>query len=363
MLRPGVVITELIRLSVVLLLTGLGYLAGPAVTAVVDGFYDQPDVVEVRFVTSVLGALFGYVLGGGVGRAFVTGVDRAEERLRRVEASVLLAGAIGAAIAGVLGALVLWPILLLPVRTVGVAVAVVLFAIVLYTGGRLGAARGGELLRYVGARGRVEVTTPSRGHRTKLVDTSALIDGRLVDVTRAGFLDGTLVVPRFVLDELQGLADAEDRRRRDAGRRGLDTLRTLQDEAVAAVEVTDDDDPTVSEVDAKLAALARERGAALLTVDANLARVAEISGVRVLNLHELAEALRPPVIPGDRVSVTVTKEGREAGQGVGYLPDGTMVVIERAADRVGAKVDVEVTSLLQSRNGRMIFAQLVGDGP
>lgn len=355
------VVIELIRLSVVLLLTALGYVAGPSAAGLVEGFYDQPDVVEVRFVTSVLGALVGYVSGGGIGRSFVSGVDRAEERLRRVEASVLLAGTAGAVIAGLLGALVLWPLLLLPARTVGVTVAVVLFGIVLYTGARLGAARGGDLMRFVGARGRFEVTSPSRGRRTKLVDTSALIDGRLIEIARAGFLDGTLVVPRFVLHELQALADTEDRRRREAGRRGLDTLRTLQDEAVLAVEVTDDDDPAVSDVDAKLASLARDRGASLVTVDANLARVAEIGGVRVLNLHQLAEALRPPVIPGDRLVLAITKEGREEDQGVGYLPDGTMVVVERAADRVGQKVAAEVTSLLQNRNGRMVFAQRAED--
>lgn len=356
----GSLLVEFVRLGIVLVLTGAGFSVAPVITDLLGGALDEADLTEVRFVTSVLGALVGYVLGGVAGRAMFTGVDRVEERVRRVETPVLVSGVLGAVLASVAGALTLWPILfLVPARIVAVPVAVGLFVLLVYLGARLGAARGGDLLRFVGARGRVRVDTPSRGRRVKLVDTSALIDGRLIDVARAGFLDGVLVVPHFVLDELQSLADVGDRRRRNAARRGLDNLRALQEEEIMAVEVTDDDDPTFDEVDAKLASLARERDAALLTVDANLARVAEISGVRVLNLHSLAEALRPPVIPGERLVIKLAKEGREEGQGVGYLPDGTMVVVEDGIDRVGEQIAAEVSSLLQTRNGRMVFARLV----
>lgn len=338
----------------VLLLTAVGYSVGPTAASAFDA-----DPVTARLVTSVLGALVGYVIGGVTGRGFLTGVDRAEERLRRVEATVLIASILGATFAGVLGLLVLGPVLVLPARAVTVPLAVAAVAVLVYVGARLGAARGGDLLRFLGARGRIEVTSPSRGGGVKLVDTSALIDGRTIDVVRGGFLEGTLVVPRFVIDELQGLADSGDTRRRNAGRRGLDTLQMLQDEQMIALEITGDDAPSFQDVDAKLAALARERGAALLTVDSNLARAAEVGGVRVLNLHVLAEALRPPVIPGERISLSIVKEGTEEAQGVGYLPDGTMVVVERASDRVGEKIAAEVTSLLQTRNGRMVFASAV----
>lgn len=349
-------VVELVRLVVVVLFTAGGYAVAPTVTDLVTPELIAADPDGVRLVTSILGALVGYVLGGMSGRGVVGGVDTVEARLRRVEAAVLIAGALGATAAAMLAAVLFAPVLVLPGRVVTVPVAIALTALVVYVGARLGAARGGDLLRYVGARGRLEITSPSRGAGTKLVDSSALVDGRVVDVARGGFLEGTLVVPRFVLEELQQLADTEEPRRRNAGRRGLDTLRVLQDERLLGVEVTDDDAPGFAEVDAKLAALARQRHAALITVDANLARVAEVSGVRVLNLHALAEALRPPVIPGEHLHLTVSRPGREPGQGVGHLPDGTMVVIERAADHVGRQVTVEVTSLLQTRNGRMVFA-------
>ncbi|MBW3562386.1 MAG: PIN/TRAM domain-containing protein [Actinobacteria bacterium] len=348
-------VVELVRLLVVLLLTAVGYSLGPTAASLFEA-----DPVTARLVTSVLGALIGYVLGGVTGRGFVTGVDRAEERLRRIEAAVLIAAILGATFAGALGLLILGPVLVLPARSVTVPVAVAIVAVLVYMGARLGAARGGDLLRFVGARGRIQVTSPSRGEGVKLVDTSVLIDGRIIEVVRGGFLEGTLVVPRFVIDEMQGLADSEDGRRRNAGRRGLDTLQMLQDEQMIAVEVTDDDDRRFQEVDAKLASLARERNAALMTVDSNLARAAEVGGVRVLNLHALAEAVRPPVIPGERISLRIVKEGTEEAQGVGYLPDGTMIVVERAADHVGDKIVAEVTSLLQTRNGRMAFANAVG---
>lgn len=350
-------VVELVRLLVVLLLTAVGYALGPAAASAFEA-----DPVTARLVTSVLGSLIGYVLGGVTGRGLVTGVDRAEERLRRVEAAVLIAAILGATFAGVLGLLLLGPVLVLPARTITVPIAVAIVGVLVYVGARLGAARGGDLLRFVGARGRIHVTSPSRGEGVKLVDSSTLIDGRLLEVVRAGFVQGTLVVPRFVVDEMQGLADSQDARRRNAGRRGLDALRMLQDEQMVAVEVTDDDAPAFQDVDAKLAALARERNAALLTVDSNLARAAEVGGARVLNLHVLAEALRPPVIPGERITLRIVKPGTEQAQGVGYLPDGTMVVVERAAPLVGDTVVAEVTSLLQTRNGRMVFATTVGSG-
>ncbi|HEX2028369.1 MAG TPA: TRAM domain-containing protein [Nitriliruptorales bacterium] len=355
-LPAGSTVVELVRLVVVVLFTAAGYAVAPTVTDLVTPELVDADPDRVRLVTSVLGALVGYVLGGMSGRGVMGGVDTVEARLYRVEAAVLIAGALGATAAAMLAAVLFAPVLVLPGRVVTVPLAVVLTALVVYIGARLGAARGGDLLRYVGARGRLEITSPSRGAGTKLVDSSALVDGRVVDVARGGFLEGTLVVPRFVLDELQRLADTEEPRRRNAGRRGLDTLRTLQAERLLGVEVTDDDVPEFAEVDAKLAAMARQRRAALITVDANLARVAEVSGVRVLNLHALAEALRPPVVPGERLRLLVSRPGREPGQGVGHLPDGTMVVIERAAEQVGREVTVEVTSLLQTRNGRMVFA-------
>ena len=345
---------EVVRLGIVVAALAFGFALGAPFGDLIG--WENAD--RAKLVSSVLGALFGYLIGGGLGRGFMRGVDQAQSRLQRVDAAVLIAAAVGAVIAGLFGMALLWPVLLLPWwQTVTIPLAMVVLVTLIYTGGRLGAGRGGDLLRFVGARGRLEVSSPSRGGGVKLVDTSALMDGRLVDVARAGVLEGTLVVPQFVLEEMQALADVEDKRRRTAARRGMDSLRELQEEHLVAVEVTDEDVPGVVEVDAKLAKLCRDRHAALITVDSNLARVAEISGVRVLNLHGLADALRPPAIPGDRVRVQVVREGREQGQGIGYLPDGTMVVVERAEHLVGEWVSADVTSIVQSRQGRMLFAQ------
>ncbi len=345
-------VVEALRLAIVGLATAVGYAIGPTVAEL----FHAEDAERTRFVTSLLGTLFGYVAGGLFGRGIVRGVDAAEKRLAQVEASVLIAGVLGGALTATLSFALLWPVLLLPKRTITIPAAVLVVLAMAYAGGRLGAARGGDLARFVGVRGRVEVRTPSRGGGSKVVDTSALVDSRMLEVARAGFVDGTLVVPTFVVYELQGLADSEDPRRRAKGRRGLDVLQALQDDGLLAVEVTDDQVPLVQEVDAKLVELARKRGASLITVDANLARVAEVTGIRVLSLHRLAQSLRPVVQPGDRVEVTIVKEGREPLQGVGYLEDGTMVVVERAGAELGAVVPADVTSVTQNRNGRMLFA-------
>jgi uncharacterized protein YacL len=306
-------------------------------------------------VSSVLGALLGYVLGGALGRALVRQVDTAAARLERVSSAQLVAATLGGALGALAGITVLLPVLLLPYQAFTVPVALLVVLALAYAGARLGALRGADLGRFIGMRGRLEVSAPSRGSGVKLVDTSALVDGRLVEVARAGFLEGLLVVPRFVLDELQRLADSGDPQVRRRGRRGLDLLRVLQDESLVGVEITDEDPAGFREVDAKLAALARDRKAQLVTCDGGLARVAEIGGVRVLNLHTLAEAVRPPVLPGDQLEVRLVKAGRERAQAVGYLDDGTMVVVDDAADAIGRDLTVDVTSIVTGRQGRMLF--------
>jgi uncharacterized protein YacL len=196
-----------------------------------------------------------------------------------------------------------------------------------------------------------------RGEQSVVVDTSAVIDGRIVDIGRTGFIMGKLVVPRFVLDELQRIADSPDAMRRNRGRRGLEMLTALQKDAVSPVEVVEADYPEVTEVDAKLVAYAREHGAAILTNDFNLNRVAELQGIRVLNINELANAVKAVVHPGEEMSVRIIQEGKEAGQGVGYLDDGTMIVVEGGQRFLDREVPITVTRVLQTVAGRMIFAQ------
>lgn len=194
--------------------------------------------------------------------------------------------------------------------------------------------------------------------REALIDTSALIDGRLQDVAASGFLDLDLIVPGFVLRELQHVADAPEALRRARGRRGLDVLAAMSGSGAGAVRVVEDDVPEERAVDLKLVELARRRGAALITTDFALNKVAGIRDVAVLNVNELAHALRPVVLPGERLRVTITKDGKEPGQGVAYLEDGTMIVVEQGRGMTGRAVDVVITSAIQTTAGKMFFAKL-----
>jgi uncharacterized protein YacL len=192
---------------------------------------------------------------------------------------------------------------------------------------------------------------------TTYVDTSALIDGRMTDVVASGFLFGTLVVPRFVVAELQHIADSRDQARRVRGRRGLEVLNVLQKDHRIAVELSDEDPSGIEAVDAKLVELARRRGAGILTNDYNLNRVAQLDDVRVLNLNQLANALKPAFLPGDALQVKVIQQGKEPGQGLAYLDDGTMIVVEGGGEMLDREIEVTVVRVLQTVAGRMVFAQ------
>ena len=190
-----------------------------------------------------------------------------------------------------------------------------------------------------------------------LMDTSAIIDGRIADISKTGFVHGTMIIPRFILDELRHVADSSDALRRNRGRRGLEMLTKLRKEAEVPIQILDVDDHDDSEVDAKLVTLAKSLNARILTTDFNLNRVAEIQGVRVLNINELANALKPVVLPGEEMVVRIIQEGKESGQGVGFLDDGTMVVVEGAKKHINSHLEVSVTRVLQTAAGRIIFAQ------
>jgi uncharacterized protein YacL len=202
---------------------------------------------------------------------------------------------------------------------------------------------------------RPSASSDSSGPRI-LVDTSAIIDGRIADIAESGFLFGTLEVPRFVLDEVQRLADSSDTLRRTRGRRGLEILARMRKAGTTPVVVIDEDVPNTPEVDSKLVALAKRNGRAVLTNDLNLNRIADLQGVRVLNVNSLANAVKPALLPGEDLRVRVIQPGKDAGQGVGYLDDGTMVVVEGGAKSIDSELDVTVTRVLQTVAGRMVFA-------
>ncbi len=195
-------------------------------------------------------------------------------------------------------------------------------------------------------------------HHAKILDTSVIIDGRIADICEAGFVEGPLVLPQFVLKELQQIADSSDSLKRNRGRRGLDILQRIQQNQDLDIHILETDFPRVKEVDTKLVLLGKEICGMVMTNDFNLNKVAELQGVRVLNINELANAVKPVVLPGEEMNVFVIKEGKEHNQGVGYLDDGTMVVVDHAKHRIGEKIPVSVTSVLQTTAGRMIFTKI-----
>jgi uncharacterized protein YacL len=316
-----------------------------------------PDLIAVpnrpAFLMAIVVAslLFGYL---AVPYITVYPTRWAVDRLSRANAGEFALGVVAIVIGLLMGLLVGVPLSNLggPVGAVlPVAVAIILALVMLwatlYKRDVLIPALAGVL---PGARSR-------SGPQEVVIDTSAVIDGRIVDIGRTGFILGTLVVPRFVLDELQRIADSPDALRRNRGRRGLEMLAALQRDSVSPVEVSEASYPEVDEVDAKLVAYARDNEAAILTNDFNLNRVAELQGIRVLNINELANAVKAVVHPGEEMQVKIIQEGKEPGQGVGYLDDGTMIVVEGGSRFMDDEVGITVTRVLQTVAGRMIFAQ------
>jgi len=347
---------ELLRLLIVIFFAGLGYEI--AVSSGARGHVLGPFNGLVTGV--IIGSGLGYVLGGVLGRTTTSAVDRTEAALGGTSAEELVAGGIGLILGALLAAGVAWPAFLLPDAYLAFPLFLFVVAVLAAVGFRLGLSRRTEVLGMFGARtGMSEAMMPTAGVAglPRVLDTSIAVDGRVLDVVRAGFLAGTMLVPVPVLGELQAMADSADDTRRARGRRGLEVLETLRRESSVEVDVIEDEALGVPEVDAKLVRICIDRGAALLTLDTNLAKVAALAGVRVLNLHALALALRPPVVAGEDIPVHLLKAGKDAGQAVGYLDDGTMVVAEDARERIGSDVVVRVTSVLTTANGRMVFGR------
>lgn len=346
-------VVELLRLLVVVFCAGIGYEVARRL--------DESKTVLGPFngvmVGVIVGSGLGYALGGVLGRTAVVAVGRAEQGLRELSAEQLIAGAFGGVIGVLIGAGIAWPVFLLVEPFLAFPMFGFVVAVMGLLGYRMGANRREEMLRMFGSQAGMAPRPVAVSSLPRILDTSVAIDGRIVDVARAGFLHGTVYVPSPVLTELQGLADAADDLRRTKGRRGMQALEALKREPGITLEVLDDEVWAVPEVDAKLVRLCLDRQLPLLTLDTNLAKAAALAGVHVLNLHALALALRPLVSAGDDVVVNLLRPGKEPGQAVGYLDDGTMVVAERCRDRIGDEVAVRVTSVLTTANGRMVFCQ------
>lgn len=257
---------------------------------------------------------------------------------------------LGAFLGAVLAALLMQPLRLLPLGWGAGLAAALLYAVLMLTGAKAGSRYARALRMKNAIKQEIPAACP------KVLDTSVIIDGRIFDICKAGFLEGELVIPSFVLDELRHIADSADSLRRNRGRRGLDILQKIREELDCPVRV-DDWDEDGAEVDVKLLRLAKRLNGAVMTNDYNLNKVAGVAKVPVLNINELAGALRPVVLPGEEMAVRIVREGKEPGQGVAYLDDGTMVVVENGR-RVGETLDVEVTTVLQTSAGRMIFTRI-----
>lgn len=318
-------------------------------------------VEQYTFTFGLVGLLVGLLL-----TPFITTrpVRALRNVLTRITAQTLVASLMGLIAGLLIAALLSFPISLLPSPFGKILpfIGVILFG---YLGVSVFVMRQGDLFSILSSlRGSGNSSgkegTPNANwadSRTILLDTSVIIDGRIADITRTGFLPGSLLIPRFVLNELQYIADSPDALRRQRGRRGMEVLAALQKEPVIPVRISDIDVEGMREVDDKLVVLARQMRCPILTNDYNLNRVAELQGVTVLNVNELANAVKSVLLPGEILSVHVIQEGRESGQGVGYMDDGTMVVVENGREFMDKEILVVVTKVLQTAAGRMIFGR------
>jgi len=300
------------------------------------------------------GALLGYFLAPWI---IIAPAQAARDGLRSVPMADLIAGTLGLAAGLVIAALLAYPISRLPdpFGPILPFIAVILFG---YLGSAVLVLRKDDLLKLVQGPSAppTTVTAPTSEKSSLLLDTSVIIDGRIADIAETGFILAKLVVPRFVLNELQYIADSPDALRRNRGRRGLDILDRLQQNSDIHLEFIDNDPQDAQQVDDKLISLARELDAGVLTNDYNLNRVAKLQGLRILNINELANAVKSVFLPGEEMPIRIIQAGKEMGQGVGYLEDGTMVVVENGRQFLNQEVLVQVTKVLQTNAGRLVFA-------
>ena len=319
------------------------------------------DTMQVIVPCTVIGAIFGFALAPWL---VIAPARAARNALRQMPIADLVGATIGLAIGLLLAALLAFPVSRLP-APFGNIVPLILAVFFGYLGAAVFVARQSDLVHLLQRDKSLPAPLSMQGKAqseaviqrpTLLLDTSVIIDGRIADVAKSGFLLGTLAVPRFVLNELQYIADSSDSLRRNRGRRGLEVLDKLQNTPEVDIIFIDQDPSDATQVDDKLISLARQTGAIVVTNDYNLNRVARLQGVQILNINELANAVKSVFLPGEEIPLRIIQEGKESGQGVGYLEDGTMVVVENGRRFINQEVLVQVTKVLQTNAGRLIFA-------
>jgi len=329
--------TLIIRVLFIIFVAALGYLSGPI----------------LKTVISPLNSIIGGVVGAVSAIFVILSITWAKKN----DLKVVLSGTVGLLIGVIIANLISYTLIfkILEPNSITISIFILTNVIFAYLGCGVGIIKGPEI-NFNFFRRSFRESQPEK--RYKILDTSVIIDGRISDLCETGFIEGVFQIPQFVLRELQHIADSSDPIKRTRGRRGLDILQKLKKQMDLEVEITDQDFPKIREVDSKLIALAQKNGGKIITNDFNLNKVAELQGVLVLNINQLANALKPVVLPGEIMNVRIIKEGKEEGQGVAYLDDGTMVVVDNARKFIGKNIDVSVTSVLQTTAGRMIFTLL-----
>ncbi|MEK4026720.1 PIN/TRAM domain-containing protein [Sporosarcina sp. FSL W7-1283] len=356
---------RVVQVSFLLIGGTLGVLFLPYLFAMF-AFTSRP-AIENAYVEAVLGAIILYLFSLFLTEPIVDFIKWIEERLLKAPIMHLLFGTIGLIVGLSVAFLVSFGLNAIEIPVISSVLPVLLSILLGYLGFQVGFKKWEE---FINAFSNLRNTTIKKKEPTetvapqknvyKLLDTSVIIDGRIADIAATGFLQGILVVPQFVLTELQHIADSSDTLKRTKGRRGLDILKRLQNDDGPTVLITDEDFNDVAEVDLKLVKLAKKMEGLVVTNDFNLNKVSDLHGVAVLNINDLANAVKPVVIPGEEMHVVVIKDGKEHNQGVAYLDDGTMIVIEDGRTHIGQAIDVVVTSVLQTSAGRMIFAKTKG---
>ena len=322
-------------------------------------------ITFMSLAAMLFGGIFGAIIGSFISPYLIKSLfmftSTVEKSLSAMSTQDLIAGTLGLFLGLIIANLV--GLAFGSVPYIGPDVSVALSIILGYLGMHLVVSKKSELAGWLHlhAEGSFDKKKNKDHHTGKLLDTNVIIDGRVADIYRSGFLEGPIIVPVFVLEELQKIADSSDILKRNRGRRGLDILNHMRKNSKDDVIIVTNDFEDISEVDSKLVKLAREKNYKIVTNDYNLNKVAELQGVAVLNINDLAIAVKPAVIPGEQIFVQLVKSGKEEGQGVAYLEDGTMIVVENGSQCIGKEVPVIITSVLQTSAGKMIFAKLESD--
>jgi uncharacterized protein YacL len=359
----GNMINKIVRI----VLTIIGIFFGVGIAAVLDnlGLFKNFDL-NIIFIFAFFGIIFGFILFLASPKMKILGErigDNFESELLKFQTNDILIGSIGLIIGLIIAFLISQPLYNLRIPFLGTALSAIFYLFFGYLGVSIATRKGDEFAStLIGNKLNFNQKSDKQDKDSnvsapKILDTSVIIDGRIADICKTGFVEGTLIIPEFVLLELQHIADSSDGLKRNRGRRGLDILNKLQNEQIISVRIESKDFPDVNEVDTKLLKLAEYMDGVVLTNDYNLNKVAEFHGVQVLNINELANAVKPVVLPGEEMTIQVVRDGKEAGQGLAYLDDGTMIVVDGGKKHIGETLNVVVTSVLQTAAGRMIFAK------